>query len=313
MGKITFECETVTPLFMYGADGKTPELRPASIKGLMRFWWRAVNGDSDIEKLKKAEGEIFGSTEKKSKVNIRLKYIPHKENILKIEKVEKMDYLWYPFYLDNADKEKGCFVNLKFTVTLSSYNEEALREACSSFILLSLFGGLGSRSRRGGGSFRIKSVSDKSYEKFIYINPRNIQKSLEEKYSNLSTLNLKVSNGKNRWDLALKDINNEYKKFRKKEKILNNASFGLPIIFEDKKNPKNNVEVLTEPEFERRASPLIIKVLKVEEKFYWLVLKLDGEFLPQGTKLIKIKNGKEETRGDIDEDIVDRFIRELKI
>ena len=31
MGKIVFECETVTPIFMYGADGKMPELRPALI------------------------------------------------------------------------------------------------------------------------------------------------------------------------------------------------------------------------------------------------------------------------------------------
>ena len=45
MEKIVFECESVTPMFMYGADGKTPELRPASVKGVMRFWWRAINGN----------------------------------------------------------------------------------------------------------------------------------------------------------------------------------------------------------------------------------------------------------------------------
>ena len=67
-----FECETITPIFMYGADGKTPELRPASIKGVMRFWWRAINGDSDIGKLKEDESEIFGSTEKKSSFSIKI-------------------------------------------------------------------------------------------------------------------------------------------------------------------------------------------------------------------------------------------------
>ncbi len=43
MRSITFECETITPMFLARADGKTPELRPPSIKGLMRFWWRAMN------------------------------------------------------------------------------------------------------------------------------------------------------------------------------------------------------------------------------------------------------------------------------
>jgi hypothetical protein len=31
MGKIVFEYETITPIFMYRADGKTPEFRPALI------------------------------------------------------------------------------------------------------------------------------------------------------------------------------------------------------------------------------------------------------------------------------------------
>ena len=41
MNTITFELETITPMFMAGADGETFELRPSSIKGDMRFWWRA--------------------------------------------------------------------------------------------------------------------------------------------------------------------------------------------------------------------------------------------------------------------------------
>jgi CRISPR type III-B/RAMP module RAMP protein Cmr1 len=73
MKTVTFSCETITPMFMYGADSKTPELRPASIKGVMRFWWRAINGDLPLDKLKKQEYEIFGSTEKKSSFSIKIK------------------------------------------------------------------------------------------------------------------------------------------------------------------------------------------------------------------------------------------------
>ena len=65
MEKIVFECETITPMFMYGADGTTPELRPASIKGVMRFWWRAIHGEN-------SEYENFGTTEKKSSFSIKI-------------------------------------------------------------------------------------------------------------------------------------------------------------------------------------------------------------------------------------------------
>ncbi len=81
MNIIKFECETVTPMFLAGADGKTPELRPPSIKGAMRFWWRAMNGHISIKELKEEEGEIFGGSgekEGRSKFGIRIK--PHKRN-----------------------------------------------------------------------------------------------------------------------------------------------------------------------------------------------------------------------------------------
>ena len=38
-----FEVEIVTPLFLGGADPNKAELRAPSIKGALRFWWRALN------------------------------------------------------------------------------------------------------------------------------------------------------------------------------------------------------------------------------------------------------------------------------
>jgi len=62
-------------MFLAGADGQTPELRPPSVKGLMRFWWRAKNEHLSPEELKKEEGEIFGASDEKigkSKFSIRV-------------------------------------------------------------------------------------------------------------------------------------------------------------------------------------------------------------------------------------------------
>ena len=43
MQKLTVTLEAVTPLFLGGADPRgSPELRPASFRGVLRFWWRAL-------------------------------------------------------------------------------------------------------------------------------------------------------------------------------------------------------------------------------------------------------------------------------
>jgi CRISPR-associated protein Cmr1 len=90
-----FECEIITPMFISGADGHTPELRPPSIKGMLRFWWRALNGHLGLIDLKKNEAIKFGSSDEKigkSKIIIRVsndnlkkrnyKLLPHKSNFV---------------------------------------------------------------------------------------------------------------------------------------------------------------------------------------------------------------------------------------
>jgi len=79
MKTITFECETITPMFLSGADGKTPELRPPSIKGALRFWWRAMNGHLSLSDLKKKESEIFGGTNPATRSNVIIRIENHRE------------------------------------------------------------------------------------------------------------------------------------------------------------------------------------------------------------------------------------------
>jgi len=54
---------------------------------------------------------------------------------------------------------------------------------------------------------------------------------------------------------------------------------------------------------------MTIKILKVQDTYYWLVLKLNGEFLPKGTK---IKEKKDTSYKDIYQNIVDDFLKELR-
>ena len=50
-----YDVEVVTPMFLSGADQQKVEIRAASIKGQLRWWWRAMNGHLSLEELKKQE------------------------------------------------------------------------------------------------------------------------------------------------------------------------------------------------------------------------------------------------------------------
>ena len=63
---LTATFAVTTPLFLGGADLQNgrPELRPPSIKGVLRFWWRALawsRHDGDLSKIHSAEAELFGA------------------------------------------------------------------------------------------------------------------------------------------------------------------------------------------------------------------------------------------------------------
>lgn len=179
MEVITFTCTTITPLFMAGADGSTPELRAPGIKWALRFWWRALNGhlaiDSQIRDkkiisagLRDQEATIFGgaganqSDGQRSSFTLQVKPIRVNESA-----AEKLV----------PHKEKGftakAFVNTSFEVIvrlLEDYSIEATvqeqrqkifdRERLLALVQLTfLLGGLGRRSRRGMGSVKLESIN----------------------------------------------------------------------------------------------------------------------------------------------------------
>lgn len=166
MHTITFTCETITPMFLSGADGSTPELRAPSIKGALRFWWRAMNGHLSLEDLKEREGEIFGSTDKRSKVIILAPKITEKS----FTKISGTPHHTNAYCDDNKSncyfknnrctksyKREASFFNFDLKV---KYNNNAISESqlLSIFKATFLFGGFGKRSRRGFGSIVISQA-----------------------------------------------------------------------------------------------------------------------------------------------------------
>lgn len=318
MKKIRFECESITPMFMAGADGKTPELRPSEFKGVMRFWWRAIKAGSDIEKLRKEEAEIFGGTgegEGKSKIrllikgedlqignNLKNEYSLKWNYDSKTRSIKGEDagigYLLYSTVLPSRERQY-IKVNSTFVLQISAVDEKFLKQALASLWLAIYLGGFGTRARRGGGDIRVVKIDNTPPESPDFITKgentdevanwliTNFKKASQiilgkeqpEKfatsYSNLSFSRFIISNKNfDTWKNSLNDIGNTFKSFREKNRsqIFDSAIFGLPVMH-------RNCRVVATCE-ERRASPVIFKIIKSQNKYFWLALRLSGEFLP---------------------------------
>jgi CRISPR-associated protein Cmr1 len=169
-----FEVEIVTPLFLGGADIKKAELRAPSIKGALRFWWRALYGSDDLEDMKKREAEIFGSTARKSSFDLQIHTItdclpklcdlPKGKEFLVQSRRGKfrlgiLDYLAFGHrdfktgYTKEHIPEKNEF-KVKFVIKNQTYKTEIE----NAFRMLVSYGGLGAKSRNGFGSVYIHNL-----------------------------------------------------------------------------------------------------------------------------------------------------------
>jgi CRISPR-associated protein Cmr1 len=145
MRRINVQCELVTPLLMHGKDTNTPELRVPSIKGVMRFWWRAIFRQLDLDEMRKEEGKIFGDTEKRSSFDLKIVTSNLKEG--KFKPVPHKGF-----------KVPGFEAGGRFELVFSGLDKDKLRTAYEIFVIASVLGGFGQRSRRGYGSIRVIKV-----------------------------------------------------------------------------------------------------------------------------------------------------------
>jgi len=180
MPQLTVELETVTPLFLGGAEprGSPPELRVASLRGALRYWLRALLGgvgDGNLSTLKAAENKVFGSTESgASPIIFMLKHNSlntkefRKRRAIREDgqfKPEGADYLFWSMAetgrreRDNWQSARQYIMpGTKFTVTMkprlgaAPHASNAWWRAGAALWLLAQLGALGSRSRRGAGS-----------------------------------------------------------------------------------------------------------------------------------------------------------------
>lgn len=172
-------------------------------------------------------------------------------------------YLLYSVILNNRGffKEKTIF-----EVILASDDEDALEYAVSAFRTLSIFGGLGSRARRGAGSFIIKHGLDINFYGVGINTARDLGKYIEREikplvygsknfpyhYSVLHGAKVYIFEPKENWIDALEAIGKPFKDFRarNKRRIMEIPNFGFPVLHRNKTlcgaGPKEKEKIIKE-------------------------------------------------------------------
>ncbi len=171
---VQFDVEVVTPMFLGSANTTDAELRVPSIKGMIRFWWRAMRSENNLDTLAKDEAEIFGGVGKgqgKSNISISisepnnlmsgtdfLNEIGFQKNGKRIVKKENFG-IGYLFYSTFTLRDKGkpilrryLLSGQKFTFKLTGRTKYSLDNALAALWLAIYFGGFGTRARRGAGN-----------------------------------------------------------------------------------------------------------------------------------------------------------------
>lgn len=182
--KLELKLQTVTPLFLGGANpNEEPELRPASVRGALRFWLRAalggVIGKNNLDELRRLETTVFGETERGSAVVVRLHGNLSKMSNYDLDRNQQgqqlptgHNYFYYSTRLGSNRRtpftpgETDAILTLMTRLGVANA-DDALRKAAASAWLLTHLGGLGMRARRCGGSLQVASGSLSGLPEFV--------------------------------------------------------------------------------------------------------------------------------------------------
>jgi CRISPR-associated protein Cmr1 len=297
-------------MFMGGSDPDAdPEFRPPSLRGMLRYWYRALlgaRGVSDHESLLEKVGAVFGTTNVASPIQVRIQSDgkPNLKAPAELLRGAGRSYLWH-FIQAGDNSRPGIAPGEPFEVWLSAVPRRSgespsvvLEEAVRALWLLVHLGGLGLRSRRCAGAFRARCIDRPDALELPSFGPEGPL--VEWLRAQLGALNLTSSTfttskfdhfGRARiWtggrsfahcSTAVDEIGAAYKDFRDRLTDGQKVALGLPIVQGNDRvqvqRPDGNVE--------RRASPLWMQLLETPSGHYQPIYTLfEGPLLPDSEK-----------------------------
>ena len=183
-----YEAELLTPLFTHGwqeprtdSQGRTrnspvaAETRPSSLRGVLRYWWRAVNRADRITDLQNKEKRLFGGTgdaARKSPVSLRIfPYVAERNNRIPLRPHRNETPVLA------ISRGKNLTIELVRLRQVASENMESLVFYDSLMKLFFCLGSMGQRARRGTGALQWKG--------FVWSSVSDFQNSLRESLDGL--------------------------------------------------------------------------------------------------------------------------------
>lgn len=176
---IELELRLITPMFGAGYKAREVDteqlIRPAAIRGHLRFWWRATAGAryATVEELHKAETELWGGASTKDnpafgKVAIQVHILSAGEKASYSQVAPESrpkegplhGYFLFPFQEQKKQnipaavgrRQVSFQLRLTLDASLSEAQRAEVRTALKAWIA---FGGVGARTRRGCGALTV--------------------------------------------------------------------------------------------------------------------------------------------------------------
>lgn len=354
MNKVCANFKITTPMFLGGADNKrTAELKPTSIKGALRFWFRAINYGryKSYKEVKKVEDELFGSTISQGKVILKLdsQQIEPEINEINRKKLFKFGISYLGYGLDYERKtikgekgktkkvyrpylKPGRIFTLQILINPKYKNKVDYKDIIEPIKALGLFGGLGSRNRRGFGSVTLTSLSidgEKCWDppktrEEIKSNIKNffseldISKKIPEYTAFSDKTRTIILDEYSNYRRALNDVGTAMMNFRKDCKndtdlikdflargdiarSPQRVAFGLPHNYYIKDQGEAMINAIVNNEATRRASLLFIKIISIKneanaERYVPILTAFPSNFLPKNSKISLEDRGRKNGR-----------------
>lgn len=370
-----------TPMFLGDAPGENRNdsstcadtIRPSSVKGALRFWWRALvwgdiaashSNESDaLKSLHQRESRIFGHAAgsgnevgQQSRVLMRVPQASLPQPREKIEGLKAGHLYLLGQGLANPkgelkrnylpDSQSSTFeVYLRMHPSLS---EDDRRSVVAAAELFGLLGGLGSRARRGWGSVSLVSINDRPAPATLDAYRQRLEELLpttaggdaplsalgaatrvDISASNASAMHLLEQAGSQmqlyrsfgsggmvggeKARQIFRDDHDLVFKFLKDGRLAGlprRTVFGLPHNYFFS-SLKKTVMIGTKGDVPRRASPLMIHIQRIGDRYALVQTVMRSRFLPEGAKVHVNRESHKFRASDARWEVLDEYLAQF--
>ncbi|EJP6472457.1 type III-B CRISPR module RAMP protein Cmr1 [Clostridium sporogenes] len=165
MKRVKVTLEVLTPMLSFGDDSRISEFRITELKFLMRNTFRELYYFKDAKDMKAKEDMLFGNIHRKSPICFKVTKVDPKGE----EKVFMLPHKKVrPGKEEKKEKSEVSCLGASSEISLYMIMNNILNIDLYVILLIqaSIIGGLGKRSRKGFGSFRVIDIDGIENDKF---------------------------------------------------------------------------------------------------------------------------------------------------